>query len=206
MMFSYQSLESIVHKAIDEFICKDRVLLKRELSERALCGALMKRLYNVIASKGFEDFKDYFVDVEFNRQSVCKIDSYVNEHKKVVYNEKIIDIFTDIIVHRRGMIGNCLPDNLISIEMKRKPHDIGSKNSKYNSSKDKDLERLKYLTLNEKELSNSKDYKAIDGKDSLAAYDYKLGVFIEIDYKNSCVSYSFFRHGQQDGKVEYKPF
>ena len=63
---SSQSLERIIHEAIEEFICKDRVLLQRELSERALCGALMKRIYDVLASKGFEDFKDYFVDVEFN--------------------------------------------------------------------------------------------------------------------------------------------
>lgn len=32
MMFSSQSLERIIHKAIEEFICKDRVLLQRELS------------------------------------------------------------------------------------------------------------------------------------------------------------------------------
>lgn len=203
---SSQSLERIIHEAIEEFICKDRVLLQRELSERALCGALMKRIYDVLGSKGYEDFKDYFVDVEFNRQSVCKIDSYVNEHKKLIYNEEIIEIFTDIIVHGRGMIGNCLPDNLISIEMKKKSHDIGSKNTQYNISKNKDLERLKYLTLNEKELSNSNYYKVIDGKESLVAYDYKLGVFIEVDYKNKCVKYSFYRHGQRYGEEESIPF
>ena len=65
---SSQSLQRIIHEAIEEFICKDRVLLQRELSERALGGALMKRIYDVLASKGFEDFKDYFVDVEFNRR------------------------------------------------------------------------------------------------------------------------------------------
>lgn len=68
MMFSYQSLESIVNKAIKAFICKDGVLLKRNLVEHTFCGALMKRLYDVLGSKGYEDFKDYFVDVEFNRR------------------------------------------------------------------------------------------------------------------------------------------
>ena len=199
-------LEKIVDNAIDEFICKDRVLLQRNLSERALCGALMKRIYDVLASKGYEKFKDYFVDVEFNRQSIYITDSYVNAQKKYIYNEEIIEIFTDIIVHGRGVLDSCLPDNLIVIEMKRKPYGIGDKNSKYNLLKDKDFKRLQYLTLNEKELQNTKDYKALDDKESLVAYDYQLGVFVEINYKNPRIDYSIFRHGEKYGEPISKPF
>ena len=62
------------------------------------------------------------------------------------------------------------------------------------------------LTLNEKELSHFNYYKAIEGQESLVAYDYKLGDFIEVDYKNKCVKYSFYRHGQRYGEEESIPF
>ena len=42
------TLEKIVDKAIYDFISKDSILLQRNLSERALCGALIKRLYDVL--------------------------------------------------------------------------------------------------------------------------------------------------------------
>ena len=83
-----QKLEKIVDNAIDEFVCKDRVLLQRNLSERALCGALMKRLYDVLGSKGNEEFKDYFVDVEFNRR-------YANKNNAV---KELLDIPKTIMV------------------------------------------------------------------------------------------------------------
>lgn len=40
----------------------------------------MKRIHDVLGSKGFEDFKDYFVDVEFNRR-------YSNQRKWALNDE-----------------------------------------------------------------------------------------------------------------------
>lgn len=228
MMFSSQSLEEIVNKAIENFICKDRVLLQRELSERALCGALMKRIYDVLASKGFEDFKDYFVDVEFNRRysnqkntvkttlgpsdtkkvnDVKKIAPITQDDEKEV-KKKLARIFTDIIVHGRGVLSGGLPDNLIAIEMKKKLRDTECYNSQYDTLKNEDENRLKKLTCNEEELVKYFGYQE-DGK-NLVVYGYMLGVFIEIVYtnknKNNCVKYSFFRHGRKYGKVKSIPF
>ena len=163
---SSQSLERIIHEAIEEFICKDRVLLQRELSERALCGALMKRIYDVLASKGF---KDYFVDVEFNRRysnqkntvkttlstsdtkklnDVKKIAPITQDDEKEV-KKKLARIFTDIIVHGRGVLSSDLPDNLIAIEMKKKLRDTECYNREYVTLKKEEENRLKKFTCNQ---------------------------------------------------------
>ena len=232
IVVSTQKLKRLVKKAIDEFISKDSILLKRELSERALCGALMKRFYDVLNSKGYEEFKDYFVDVEFNRRSQNKTSKGAkivsdSEPKKNNYVKKIIvssqydaeegkkkhaKIFTDIIVHGRGVLKDDLPDNLIAIEMKKKLRDTASYNARYNALKETDEDRLKQLTCNEDELK--KYYDLHDDSKNLVVYDYKLGVFIEINYKNAskialennCVKFTFFRHGEKDGEEAFKYF
>ena len=225
---SSQSLERIIHEAIEEFICKDRVLLQRELSERALCGALMKRIYDVLASKGFEDFKDYFVDVEFNRRYSNQKNTVkttlgpsdtkkLNDVKKIApitqgdekeVKKKLARIFTDIIVHGRGVLKSELPDNLIAIEMKKKLRDTKCYNREYVTLKNEDENRLKKFTCNEEELVKYFGYPKDDK--SMVVYGYLLGVFIEIDYtnknKNKCVKYSFYRHGKKYGEEKSIPF
>ena len=53
---------------------------------------------------------------------------------------------------------------------------------------------------------NSKYYKALDDKESLVAYDYELGVFVEINYKTTRIDYSIFRHGEKYGEPISKHF
>lgn len=223
-----QSLESIVNKAIKAFICKDGVLLKRNLAERTLCGALMKRLYDVLNSKGYEEFKDYFVDVEFNRRYANKNNAVkelldipktimVSNAKKITTPNKNVAqegkkksrrIFNDIIVHGRGVLKSELPDNLIAIEMKKNLRDTECYNSQYDILKNEDEDRLKKFTCNEEELVEYFGYPE-DNK-SMVVYGYLLGVFIEIDYtnknKSNCIKYSFYRHGKKYGEEESIPF
>ena len=44
------------------------VQLLNEVADLIIIQHEMKRIYDVLDSKGYEDFKDYFVDVEFNRR------------------------------------------------------------------------------------------------------------------------------------------
>ena len=101
-----------------------------------------------------------------------------------------------------------MPDNLIAIEMKKKLRYTKCYNSQYDTLKNEDENRLKKLTCNEEELVKCFGYQE-DSK-NLVVYGYMVGVFIEIVYtnknKNSCVKYTFFRHGQRYGKEESKPF
>lgn len=92
--------------------------------------------------------------------------------------------------------------------MKKKLRDTECYNSQYDILKNEDEDRLKKLTCNGEELV--KYYGHPKDDNSLVVYGYMLGVFIEIDYKNkkknSCVKYTYFRHGQRYGKEESKPF
>lgn len=226
-LFNSSVLKKLVEIAIDDFISKDRVLLQRGLSERALCGALMKRLYDVLGSKGYEEFKDYFVDVEFNRRSQNKAEKGKkmvdnSELKKIYDVKKIISytqdvakegrkrlkkIFTDIIVHGRGVLKDDLPDNLIAIEMKKKLRDTKGYNAKYDVLKEYDVNRLKQFTCsNEKELKKFNLYNYQENEDDVIIYGYKLGVFVEVNYKNNCINYTFFRHAENDGNGGPKSF
>ena len=94
------------------FLRKHYLLLKQEVGERTLCGALMLELARI-----FNDswYFDYFVDIEYNRNH----DMIKQLPKKYIsedFTEEQQRIFPDIIVHSRGQREL---DNLLVIEMKK---------------------------------------------------------------------------------------
>ena len=147
-----KELIAILLKAVRAFAKEDKTLLDRMVSERALCGALMLKIYACLQDT---QFAGYFVDVEFNKSKRLKGEEYIYELKGLP-NGKYIS--TDIIVHGRGM--GAMPDNLIAIEMKKKTY--GSQ--RYKDKRDADIERLKDLST------------------AHYIYHYLSGAFIEINY------------------------
>lgn len=104
-------------------------LLKRELSERCLCGALMCELNKQLEKN---NFKNYYADVEFNRA----IENTINNVKRLTKEEGTPKrVFPDIIVHSRGKV---TPDNLLALEMK--------KSTARREAKERDKNRLSLLT------------------------------------------------------------
>lgn len=198
-------LIDLMKRTIDSFIDYNYILLKREVSERALCGALMLELYKQLQST---IFYRYFVDVEFNRSNIKAF----NTIKRIPGDKaKNLRISTDLIVHGRGILPKDELDNLIVIEIKRFYKD----SSRYKMNKEKDLWRLEYLTLQEDDLYGPHRFNLEDIK-KVGLYGYKLGVFLKVDYNHKNIYCEFYVHGAyldnytskkfdfEEGNVDYK--
>ena len=125
----FEKLKGIFLEANRAFLENHAILLKRELSERCLCGALMYELNKQLEKK---NLKKYHADIEFNRV----IKKATNKVKQLP-DEKGIPkhIFPDIIVHTRSEEN---PDNLLALEMK--------KSTARGYAKERDKNRLSLLT------------------------------------------------------------
>ena len=120
-----KNLKGMFLEANRAFLENHASLLKRELSERCLCGALMYELNKQLEKNGCNN---YYADIEFNRnkkriQQLPNDDGFIN------------NILPDIIVHSRGKE---TPDNLLVLEMK--------KSSARREAKERDKNRLSLLT------------------------------------------------------------
>lgn len=124
-----ENLKAMFLTANRSFIENHARLLKRELSERCLCGALMYELNKQLEKN---NFKNYYADVEFNRA----IENTINNVKRLPKEEGTPKrVFPDIIVHSRGKV---TPDNLLALEMK--------KSTARREAKERDKNRLSLLT------------------------------------------------------------
>lgn len=119
-------LWQIVDDAIESFNQQERYLIETDLSERCICARFALHLSETIRGT---DFKDYTVDVEYNRGA----DGYERAPKRM-YNAPIT---VDLIVHKRGYDNKYGFDNLICIEMKKTTNRQGCAS---------DEERLKNMT------------------------------------------------------------
>ena len=99
-----KNLKGMFWEANRAFLENHASLLKRELSERCLCGALMYELNKQLEKK---NLKKYYADIEFNRV----IKKATNKVKQLPDEEGAPKrIFPDIIVHNRSEYN---PDNLL---------------------------------------------------------------------------------------------
>lgn len=122
-----KNLKGMFWEANRAFLENHVILIRRKISERCLCGALMYELNKQLE----KNLKKYYADIEFNRdEGNVKRISYKTDDG--VYSKRI---FTDIIVHSRGEVGL---DNLIALEMK--------KSSASQEEIDDNKARLKHLT------------------------------------------------------------
>lgn len=124
----FENLKEMFLEANRAFLENHVILIRRKISERCLCGALMYELNKQLEKK---NLKKYYADIEFNRDEdnvkriSCKSDDGV-------YSKRI---FTDIIVHSRGEVSL---DNLIALEMK--------KSTARREAKERDKNKLSLLT------------------------------------------------------------
>lgn len=120
-----KNLKGMFWEANRAFLENHASLLKRELSERCLCGALMHELNKQLEKNGCNN---YYADIEFNRnkkgiKQLPNDDGFIN------------NILPDIIVYSRGKE---TPDNLLVLEMK--------KSSANQQDMEKDRNRIRKMT------------------------------------------------------------
>ena len=189
LLLVYNFVKVLVYLFNDAVNCwfeKDKKLLDDNCSEPAMCGALMVHLNEKIKNTLFED---YHADVEYNRNEGSTKSK--GAKIKTIYdvngfqNSGFISIICDLVLHSRG--NNKQQDNLIAVEMK--------KASALDDDKMEDRARLKALTNN---ISKGVVYNP-DGKTlPQDVCRYILGIFIEIDTKNSELKIEYYRKGELD--------
>ena len=102
-----KNLKGMFWEANRAFLENHASLLKRELSERCLCGALMCELNKQLEKNACNN---YYADIEFNRA----FENTINNVKHLPDEEGTTKrVFPDIIVHSRGKV---TPDNLLALE------------------------------------------------------------------------------------------
>ncbi|PAD45290.1 hypothetical protein [Shouchella clausii] len=168
-----QEIVEIFEKASKGFLQEQKAFILSGVSERSLCGELMKYLAKEISET---NLSKYHVDVEYNRNEGGKLKTIKN-HKEI-----IIPITCDIIVHSRGE--NINQDNIIAIEMKK------SSNSK--AKKDKDRERL--IALTKDSFDNIWSYDGKTFPEHVCCY--LLGVYYEINLEKRLVEIEYYMKGE----------
>lgn len=124
-----ENLKAMFLAAHRSFIENHASLLKRELSERCLCGALMCELNKQLEKNACNN---YYADIEFNRAFENTINNVKHLHDEEGTPKRV---FPDIIVHSRGEV---TPGNLLALEMK--------KSTARREAKERDKNRLSLLT------------------------------------------------------------
>lgn len=173
-----ENLKAMVLTANRSFIENHARLLKRELSERCLCGALMYELNKQLEKN---NFKNYYADVEFNRA----IENTINNVKRLTKEEGTPKrVFPDIIVHSRGKV---TPDNLLALEMK--------KSTARREAKERDKNRLNLLTSSYPYKYKLGVYYEIDHKSRQILVEfYKTGRKISTDSR--VIEYKITEEGE----------
>lgn len=120
-----EELIDIFEKAKNEFLEKEKTIIKNDTNERTLTQRLA--FYLELQLRKNIKYENYSVDCEYNRkeEDIKRLKFGKNTDKK--------EIYPDIIVHQRK-----IKNNLIAIEMK--------KTTSRNTDKIKDIEKLKALT------------------------------------------------------------
>ena len=166
-----ENLKAMFLAANRSFIENHASLLKRELSERCLCGALMCELNKQLEKNACNN---YYADIEFNRA----FENTINNVKHLPDEEGTPKrVFPDIIVHSRGEVSL---DNLIALEMK--------KSSANQEEIDDDKARLKHLTK-------------LNTNTSFGSYEYILGIYYEINLDKEEIKIEFFYDGNRKGQL-----
>lgn len=120
-----KELIDIFQKAKNEFLEKEKSIIKNDTNERTLTQRLA--FYLELQLRKNIKYENYSVDCEYNRkeEDIKRLKFGKNTDKK--------EIYPDIIVHQRK-----IKNNLIAIEMK--------KTTSRNTDKIKDIEKLEALT------------------------------------------------------------
>lgn len=181
----YNNLIKIFEESNESFIVQNIHLFDYKVSERSLCGCLMKNLYEILDKT---EFNSYYVDIEYNRNKGGKLKTLIKTINGL--KDRIINITCDLIVHSRGE--DIQNDNLIALEMK--------KSSRPDNEKDSDRERLSCLTK-----SSYDDIWSYDGI-TLPEHvcRYVLGVYYEINFEKRLINIEYYRKGYMEKEYQIK--
>ena len=170
-----EKLIGIFERANESLLARDRALLEANVSERNLCGALMRHIYDELK---YSEFSKYYVDVEYNRNNgKIKTCRQMSEGELV-----ILPITCDLIVHSRGE--SVVQDNLIALEMK--------KSDQPRMDKESDRERIIALTKDAFD-----DVWSYDGKTfPEQVCRYALGIYYEINHSRRTILLEYYRKGK----------
>lgn len=167
-----EKLIKLFEDACENFMEKNKYLLDVEVHEVCLCGALMIEIHELMKDDDF--FKDYYVDLEYNREGKKHKHMYISND--CLKNNKNIRI--DMIIHSRK---NKKLDNLMIIETK--------KGKKYEPNQ-KDISRLKKMT----EKRGNKPISNVD--------QYLLGIFCYFEFGNMKIHSNYFKNGKEYKNIE----
>ncbi|MCH4201481.1 MAG: hypothetical protein LKF69_04295 [Bacilli bacterium] len=174
----YNSLKGLFNEANKIFLQENLNLLLQDVSERSLCGALQCNIHEMLRGT---QFRNYYVDVEYNRNIGGKSKTFV----KTIQGPQmeIIPIQCDLIVHSRG--NNVSQDNLLALEMK--------KSSRPQKEKENDKIRLMCLTKN----TYNPDVWTYDGTTFPEhVCGYVIGVYYEINRKKRQIKLEYYAEGK----------
>lgn len=166
-------LLNMLRRAINILYETDYENIKLDVTEQNICARLAHHLENLMReydnSHTRKMFKNYYVDVEYNRM----VDLNWKKHKKsIIYPSGIKEtIICDLLVHSRGKVKK--QENLLALEMKK---------TKNEDSVDSDQYRLMCLIL-----------PAPNDSQCKSMYNTLLGVFLEYN-ENECnmICYEYF--------------
>ena len=174
---SYAILKNIFYQANKSFIKKDISLIKDDVAERTLCGALTSHLEHELKSM---HISGYYVDVEYNRN---------NGQIKTIFDDdwSVVKVQCDLIIHSRGEI--VAQDNLIAIEMKKD----------YRDEEDCETDRKRLRALTKSTYNN--DIWSFDGETFPEhVCRYILGIFYFIDERKHLIKLEYYRNGKIESK------
>ena len=173
----YYDLKALFLEANKQFLIDDVDLLDVNVSERALCGALMIHLNRLMVKD--KSLEGYYTDVEYNRNR-----GNIKTIQKTIRGpeEQIINVTCDLIMHSRG--NHIEQDNLIAIEMK--------KSNASEEEKQKDKDRLKALTKD-----SFDDVWSFDGT-TLPEHvcRYLIGIYYEINFSKRKIFLEYYKQGE----------
>lgn len=130
MYVKQAEIKRCVDSTIEAFNRHEKHLLENGLNERCICSKFASYLEKVLY---LSPFRDYDVDVEYNR-GMEGLDGKI----KRIDNDPVS---LDLIIHKRGHDSELGYDNLLCMEMKKTTEPV----YKINEYKD----RLRFLTFNE---------------------------------------------------------
>lgn len=174
-------LITLIRKAINSLAREEAEYIRTDVSERSVCARLSLKLQELALRnrKVLEreyDHGEYFADVENNRKQAGQV-------KTIRANDqKVIKVTCDLILHSRG--ASVPHDNLIAIEMTKAVR----------SAADKESNRMRLC-----ELTKSPDdvIPVDDQTHPEHVCGYKLGVFIEINWRQQTMEAEYFVGGNK---------
>ena len=162
----------IFEQANDNLLKDDISLFQERISERTICGALMLQLNKIINET---IYKDYFTDVEYNRNFDGKIKTILLD------SENVINITCDLIIHSRGT--NKKQDNLIAIEIKKSTR----------PQKEKDNDRIRLKTLTRQSFDGVWSYDGESFPEHVCRYG--LGIYYEVNFEKEEILLEYYSNG-----------